>query len=269
MSAALADQAQGLRTMFARPPMAILPVVAGAEGAGKTTVATHLAHAAAKLGKRVSLLDASRGDVPAALGLTARYELIHMLQGMKSWDDVALPSGEGVTVVPAARGFATLSRDTAQGAHLFNGFAKLDPAPDLLVLNLPPGPALTASLLDPEGDVLVVVTPRPESLTAAYATVKRIAFESGTRRLRVLVNRAATPEEARQVHANFTEAARRFLAIDPEFAGLVANEPAVGVARRSRRTVFDAEPLSGAATSFMRLAQSIDGWSLARCTPQA
>jgi len=178
---------------------------------------------------------------------------------------VALAAPAGVRVLPAARGLAALARDPAQGAHLFPAIASLADSPDLVIVNLPPGDAPHASLLDPDGDILLVVTPKPESVTAGYAAMKRLANGSGLRRLRVLVNRASTPEEARRVHANLAEAAQRFLSIEPAFAGFVAHEPAVGLARRSRRTVFDAEPLSGAATAFLRLAQSIDGWSLARC----
>ncbi|APV51401.1 hypothetical protein BWI17_17915 [Betaproteobacteria bacterium GR16-43] len=258
------DQAQGLRELFARPALSILPVVSGAHGVGKTTVVTHLAHAAARAGRRVAILDASRGDVAAACGIAARYELMHMLEGLRGWEDVAIAGPGGVRIVPGARGYAAMSRDPAQGAQLFPAFASLENGPELLLVNLPSGEALTSSLLDPDGDILLVLTPRPESLTAAYAVVKRLARETGTRRIRLLVNRAATPDEARQVHATFAAAAQRFLAIAPEFAGFVGNDPAVGVARRAKRTAFDSEPLCGAATSFLRIAQAIDGWTLAR-----
>ena len=74
------DQAAGLRRMLARTTMRVLPLVSVLDRSAQALLAVHLAAAYSYLGNRVVIVDASRGDVAAAMNLNPRYELLHLLQ---------------------------------------------------------------------------------------------------------------------------------------------------------------------------------------------
>jgi len=100
-----ADQAQGLRRLFAHRRARLLGVV----GAGATGLVLEIAAALAARSERVLLLDATCGEAAAALGLAARYELRHVMAGDRTLADVALGGPAGLVVLPAHRALATLA----------------------------------------------------------------------------------------------------------------------------------------------------------------
>ena len=122
MTVAHQDQAATLRRMFARRQARVLPVAAGnARDAAGATWLAKLATGFARQGERTLVIDAARVHVAAALGLRARYDLQHALDGDCALADVLLDAAPGLHVLPAARAFdaaAHPGRDAAARRQL-------------------------------------------------------------------------------------------------------------------------------------------------------
>ncbi|MCS7100838.1 MAG: hypothetical protein NZL99_03985 [Burkholderiaceae bacterium] len=146
-----ADQAAGLRRLFDVGPR-LLPVLVTAREAQSAGMLAQLAQAFARTGERTLLLDAARAQAAAALGLKARYDLLHLARGECTLPQALLDAGEGLAVLPAAR-----AAQAARGCRnaLLAALASQLPAFDLVVLAVPP--ALAA--LGAGGEALLPLAP--------------------------------------------------------------------------------------------------------------
>jgi len=104
----VADQAATLRRLFARPAVRVLPVLLPElHCATRATWIARLAEGFARQGERTLVIDAARAQIAATLGLRARFDLAHALRGECSVESALLDAGPNLTLVPAARAFAT------------------------------------------------------------------------------------------------------------------------------------------------------------------
>lgn len=243
--AEVADQAAGLRLILRPGRLRVLPVLAGMRGTGKTAIVIALAHAAARGGQRVLVLDQSRGDIATALSLTWRRELADLLDGSHSYEEVLLPGPGGCGIVPAPRGLARLLRSGEGGARLFGSFAGLSRPPQLVILNAQD--ASGCGLLPAPSETLLVARPTRCSITATYARMKDLVRRHGRYRFRLLVNRA-DEQGARALHDNVSQVARRFLGAEVVYAGAVAG---------------GTQGCVGGPPDLAPLAQALESWSLA------
>ena len=246
------DQAAGLRRILRPGRLRVLPVLAGMRGTGKTAIVIALAHAAARAGLRVLVLDQSRGDVATALSLTWRRELADLLDGSHDYDEVRLPGPGGCGIVPAPRGLARLLEAGEDGRRLFGGFLALSAPPQLVILN-----TLDASgcrLVPAPAEILLVARPTRPSITATYARMKDLVRRHGRQRFRLLVNRA-DEQGARALHDNVSQVARRFLGAEVAYAGAVANG--------THSCVGGTHPCVGETPDLAPLAHALERWSLA------
>jgi flagellar biosynthesis protein FlhG len=227
------DQAAGLRRMLGRPALRVLPLLSAMDGAAQAALALRLAAALSQLGSRVVLLDASRGEVAAALGLRQPgSDLLQLLQGEKEFAEVALAAPEGLRVVPAERGIAALGSGS-EGAfdQLFGAFAALREPADLVLLNCAPGDARTACRAAHGGRELVLaLNTAAESVTGAYALIKAARRQGAPQGFRLLFAEASR-SEAGPLFARMREAARRFLAVELSDGGAIPRTPAADAAR--------------------------------------
>jgi len=226
------DQASGLRRMLGRPAIRVLPLVSSMDGAAQAALGLRLAAALSRLGNRVVVLDASRGEVAAALGMAQRSDLIQLLEGEKEFAEVALAGPEGLRVVPAAEGIAALAQAGNAGFDdLFGAFASLRDPADLVLLNCAPGDARAACCAARNGRELVLALHTDaESVTGAYALIKSALRHHGQHAFRLLFN-AASNAEAGPLLARMRAAALRFLEVELRSGGAI---PTAGAAEASR-----------------------------------
>jgi flagellar biosynthesis protein FlhG len=240
--------------MLARRRMRVLAIAAGLRGVGKTTLLLGLACAAAAAGQRVVVLDPSAGDVAAALGLTWRRELLHLLNGERAYREVVLAGPSGIGILPAAKGVAALLDAGKDGDELFGGFTRLAARPDLVLLNTPAKDGAACTLLPRDAELLVVTATGREAVTATYTRLKELARRHGRKRFRLVVNRAAA-EEARALHAHMAGVARRFLGIELAWGGSIADEAMLRAGGAQAATL--------GASAFSALLQALADWPLA------
>jgi len=243
------DQASGLRRLFgARQSRWTLAVT----GAGGTAVTLNLASTLSRLGQRVLVLDRTCGEAAIALGLRARYELAHVLDGDKTLPEVLLDGPGGMTILPAARGLARVDADLAIREVLSDSLAPDAAAFDVWLVNGLPIPTAAGD----DGDLLLVASPNRAAITRAYALLKEIVRDGISGRFRFVVNRAPSESEALVAYHNIADAARRFLAAQLEYCGYIPHEAAPRSARAGGPVrLADAKSTMGHA--FALLAASV------------
>ena len=259
------DQAAGLRSLFKRRVLRILPVLPAGDPAAQGAAAALLARELAASGQRVILLDES-GAAARPLGARPRHDLLALIEGKHEFDGVAVRTAPNLRYVAVAAGLPSLIAADAAGDQFFGGFLNLSEPADLLVLNLvgtlnPAGnlwlPALAASSAN-----LLVAGVGDSDLTAAYAAIKQAyAGAAATPAFRVLVNGAASERAARAVCAKIAEAARRFLALQVDYAGNVP--PTTNGVLMGHSLAAQAYP--EAVRVMNRVAQESRAWRLAEC----
>lgn len=253
-----ADQAEGLRQMFAGASLQVLPVFGAAE---RIAACVHLAAAAAAEGRGVVILDASAGEIAGSMGLSARYELKHLLQGEKTFDEVALTLPSGVRVLPALRGLASLAQAGGRGDALFGAFGRLSHHIDLVMLNAPAA-GVAGVLPAVAGEALIALSPAADSLTQGFACMKQLVREQGVSRFRTLVLHA-DDAEGRLIHDRFVAASAGRLQVALSYGGSVPRDPGLRQAQSACKTIFDIDPGAAAARAFQRIVSTVAGWPLA------
>lgn len=219
------DQAAGLRALMQPIFPDVIVTVAAHDSVARHEPFLQMAVAAAQSGHELVLLDATPGELAQLLNLRARYELMHLLQGEKQFDEVAqtLPAVEQLRYLSAHRGLRALSESHGGMQSLLQGFSQLQHVPDFVVAH--GGPALIpllASLAVLQGEMTWRVVPRPEVITATYAQLKWVARAYPRLRHRIWLHGAFDGTSADHVFANLAETAQRFLGTNLHYLGYTA-----------------------------------------------
>lgn len=213
---------------MAKPPDAqphapkVLAVTSGKGGVGKTFIAVHLAAQAARQGKRTLLLDADLGlaNVDIMLGITARGTVADVLRGEASMDDIIVPYGSHLDVLPGGSGLCELTRlDAGQQVALLSELEAIAPRYDIAIIDSAAGIGDNVMYFVSSAQAaLVVLTPDPTSLTDAYALIKVLSRHRDMRRFMVLVNQAEDLD-AQITFRRLLSVADRYLDVYLEYVG--------------------------------------------------
>ena len=217
------DQAAGLRRLFGSRAPQVVAFASGRESCGRTTLLVQTAAALAASGHGVVIVDENPApnNAVTAFGLTARYDLMHAIQGERSLRQVMLPAAPLVRIVPAAR--AARELDHADGPRLDclvaclremqrgAGFVLIDCA------------ARRGGHLSPLAlaarHLAIVVAAQGSAITHAYALIKHMAQERGRDGFQVVITRARAQEEARAIFDNMKRVASEHLGVRLDFLG--------------------------------------------------
>ncbi len=253
------DQASTLRNLIQRrsadaPTVAgerarIVTFTSGKGGVGKSNLALNVAVAMAQAGARVCLLDANPGlsNIDLLCGLNCYWNFGHVLTGAKSLGEVILKGPAGINIVPGASGLLEL----AASHDLAEQVAALETAYDILVVDTGTGLTETARRFANVADItFLVTTPEPTAIADAYATLK--AWQGSVAAMPdVLVNRAGSAGEAKQILERFRQTVEMFLRCPPPSGCWVAEDLSVAQAVAARRPFVETVP-DGAATRDVR-----------------
>lgn len=260
------DQAAGLRRLGRAAPVRVIAVSSGKGGVGKTNVSVNLALAFCQSGKRTLLLDADLGlaNVDVLLGLHPRYNLLHVLEGRCTLEEVVVSGPAGLKIIPAASGIQRMAElSAAEHGGLIRAFSDLSDDLEVLVVDTAAGISdSVVSFARACHEVLVVVCDEPASITDAYALIKVLSRE-GHGRFRILANMARSLDEGRALYAKLERVTERFLDVTLEYAGCVPHDEYLRKAVQRQQAVVEAYPNSRSAAAFKKLAGAADKWPTA------
>lgn len=262
----MSDQAAGLRRMMKQKPVQVVAVASGKGGVGKTNVSVNLALALAAAGKQVLLLDADLGlaNVDLLLGLHARWNLSHVINGERTLEEIMVEGPDGLKVIPAASGAQMMSELTAsQHAGIIRAFSELHTPVDMLVVDTAAGIADSViSFTRASHEVIVVVCNEPTSLTDAYALMKVLSDEHGVKRFNILANMTRTPTEGSALFTKLTRVTDHYLDVTLDLIGSIPYDEYLVKAVKRQQPVLKAYPQSASSLAFRKVAGKIKDWPL-------
>jgi flagellar biosynthesis protein FlhG len=263
------DQASNLRSLVAAPrpavgaanPLRVIAVTSGKGGVGKTNISANLAVLAAKMGKRVLVIDADLGlaNVEIVFGLKPRYHMGDLISSSISIEDVMIDAPHGVKILPAGSGVQSLTQLSAEDKLRF--IAALEPVQDKFDLVLvDSGAGIGDNVLFFVGaaqEAILVVSPEPTSLVDAYATVKVLSQKAGVRHFGVIINPVIDELPAREIFNKLTQVTSRFLSASVRHLGYVPRDENLHRAIMAQRPLVDAFPHSPASRALNVLADKL------------
>lgn len=270
------DQAQGLRELASRvraqaaPAVApsgvgprVLAVTSGKGGVGKTNLVANLGTVLARRGRSVAVLDADFGlaNLDILLNLHPARNLGHLLRGEAQPEEIVVEVAPGFRVIPGASGVAALADlDPEAREALLAQLSPLTADREFLLVDTAAGIGRNVvDLCGAADEMLLVTTPEPTSLTDAYGLLKVVWSRAPRVPATLVVNSAASAEEARGVHEKLAEVVSRFLGGELRWLGYIPRDDHVGRASRRQTPFVTAYPRCPACRGVEALADALGG----------
>lgn len=240
----------------------VIAVTSGKGGVGKTNIVGNLAIAFARLGKRILILDADLGlaNIDIIFNLHPRYNISHVINGEKQLSEIVIETAEGIKIIPAGSGFNDLTHLTeGQKLNLMGEFEALDDSVDIVLIDTGAGISSNVIYFNLAAEECIVVsTFEPTSITDAYAMMKVMFTQHGSRRFKLLVNMVSNAEDAKSVYSSLSRAAERFLkGVVVEYLGYIPADEYLKKAVIHRGTVMNLFPNAVSSKMFAKLGRSL------------
>lgn len=241
----------------------VIAVTSGKGGVGKTNIVGNLAVSMAGTGKRVVIIDADMGlaNVDILFNLRPAYNIRHVVSSEKSLDQVMIRTDHGVHIIPGGSGFSDLTRlSQGEKLNLLAEFETLAGKADVILVDTGAGISANVLYFSAAADECVVVaTAEPTSITDAYALMKVMSKEYGTRYFKLIVNMAVSEKEAKKVFSSLSNALDRFLKnVVLEYLGWIPFDRQIQKAVQKRSLFMDHAPDSAAARAVERIRDTLE-----------
>lgn len=141
---------------------------------------------------------------------------------------------------------------------LIHSFNQLDGLADILLLDTGAGISRDVSnFLLAADEVVVVTTPEPHALTDAYAIIKIMHKLQCSSRKMLIVNRAETVEEAREVADKLITVSHHFLHQEIKYLGSVCEDRVVRKSLKAQYPLILSHPQSAVAKDVRAIAANL------------
>ena len=236
----------------------VLAVTSGKGGVGKTNIASNLSICFAAAGKKVVLFDADLGlgNVDVIMNTDSKYNLMHVLAGNRTLDEIVNIGPAGVETICGGSGIeelANLSKFEIQ--RVIDDMEAMQNNSDMIVLDTGAGISSTViSFCQSADQVLVVTTPEPSAMTDAYAMIKVLASRKYSGRINVVVNMASSLAEGKRIYRQLSDVAIRFLDMPLYEAGILCRSEQVLNSVRKRQPVVLNYPKSKTTSAIASMA---------------
>ncbi|MBB3109410.1 flagellar biosynthesis protein FlhG [Paenibacillus phyllosphaerae] len=263
------DQAEALRHMVktyeqqqdedtARKTI-VVTITSGKGGVGKSNFSLNFALALQQLGKKVLVFDADIGmaNIDVLMGITAPYNLYHLLKQEKTIWDIVQEGPSGVHFIAGGSGFQDLLDLSEEQLNYFEEqIVKLHGEYDFILFDTGAGLSKeTVKFIVAAQETVVVTTPEPTSITDAYALIKMVTSMDHQVNFKLVVNRAQDLKEGKATADKIGLVAQRFLGTTLPFLGIVQDDPNVGKSVKRQVPFSLAYPSSEATRDVMAIAR--------------
>jgi len=237
----------------------VIAITSGKGGVGKTNVVGNLAIACQRMGKRVLIFDADLGlaNIDIIFGLNPKHNIEEVIKGEKELSQIIVQGPEDVAILPASSGVQELAHLTeGQKINLLNEFDILSNMFDIMLIDTGAGISSNVTYFNMAAEErIIVVTPEPTSITDAYALIKVMFYQHGTKNFFLLLNMVRDESEAKSVYQNLSRVVARFMGgISIDYAGFIPWDGLLQEAVSRREPVVCCYPEGSSSNSFKELA---------------
>lgn len=237
----------------------VIAVTSGKGGVGKTNLVGNMAVSLSQAGKRVVIIDADVGlaNIDIIFNLRPEYNIRHVINSQKSLKQVMVESEHGVKILPGGSGFADLTQlNEGEKLNLLSEFETLSDQADIILVDTGAGISSNVLYFNSACDeCMVIATKEPTSITDAYAMMKVMSQEYGTRYFKLIVNMVDSEADAKKVYASLSGALDKFLKnVVLEYAGFIPFDRQLQRSVQKRSLIMDMAPDSTAAKAIQKIA---------------
>lgn len=236
-------------------------IASGKGGTGKSILATNLALALAKKGKRVLLVDADfgLGNVHLLFGIAPKANIFDLLKKRSTIWEIA-HSYEGVKFIPGGSGITELASITEpQLLFLGSQLELLDSKTDIVIFDTSSGlNRHTILILLACKEIIVVTTPDITAITDAYALIKAVSGYNPSLRIGLVVNRVESAAQAQTIFNNISRVTLNFLQKRIIYHGHILDDRHVAYAMMNRKPVVASYPMSQSGRCLREIAEKLD-----------
>lgn len=256
------DQAQSLRRMVEdrQAPVRrakILTVTSGKGGVGKSNFTLNFALTLQNRGYKVLIFDADIGmaNIDVLLGISAPYNLYHLLKKQKTIREIIHTTPEGLQFIAGGSGFTELLKLSDEELdYVDSQISVLTDEVDYVIFDTGAGLSReTVKFILAADETIVVTTPEPTSITDAYALIKMVSGMGENIPFRLVVNRVANAREGKQTADKIRLVAERFLNLYIPVLGYVEDDLHVSRAVKQQKPFIQAFPNSPASRTLRQV----------------
>lgn len=238
----------------------VIAVTSGKGGVGKTNIVGNLAITYQRMRKRVLIFDADLGlaNIDIIFGINPKYTIEEVIKGEKELSQIIAKGPEGVAIIPASSGVQELSHlSEGHKINLLNEFDLLNNMYDILLIDTGAGISSNVIYFNLAAqERIVVVTPEPTSITDAYALIKVMFMQHGTKKFIILMNMVRNEKEAVSVYKHLSRVVEKFMgSISLDYAGYIPYDKHLHKSVNRREPVTCCYPQSPSSQSFKKLAE--------------
>ena len=241
----------------------VIAVSSGKGGVGKTNLVGNMAVALARMGKRVVIIDADVGlaNIDIIFNLRCEYSIRHIINGQKTLDEVMVTSKHGIKILPGGSGFADLTQlGEGEKLNLLSEFETLSDQADIIFVDTGAGISSNVLYFNSSCDECIVIATRePTSITDAYAMIKVLSSEYGTKYFKLIVNMVDSESQAKKVYASLSAALDKYLNnVVLEYLGHIPFDRQLQKAVQKRGLVIESFPDSMATKAIKKIAVNLE-----------
>lgn len=240
-----------------------LSIMSGKGGVGKTNIVLNLGYALREAEQSSMLMDCDLGlaNLDVLLGISPDKNLQDLLQTGVSAEDVLVPiePDGGLDILPATSGVPELvEMDEDMQDIIIHKLTGMAGDYDFLILDLGAGISRTVLSFAALTQLrIMVVTPEPTSMTDSYAMIKVLSSQHGVRDFLILVNQAATRNEAKVTFERLAAACKNFLDITVTNLGHIRQDSTVIESVRHQTPLLKFAPNCPASKDIRALAKRL------------
>ncbi len=264
------DQAETLRKMRSGLPDAGtlkqhvkgIAVASGKGGVGKTNVVANMALELSKKGHRVLIFDADMGlgNIHILLGLAPRFNVAHVLTGVKKLREILVDGPNGIKILPASTGNKKYSELTAEEKLVLKSELEVVQDDfDYILFDI--GAGISANVMffcSAAQDVIIIASPEPTSFSDAYAMMKVLSRDYKVKSFQLVVNSCRDRVDAINIYKRLVMVSDKFaLGIKIDFLGHVVTDASVSQAVRKQRLFCDLFPGAEASKNIVGIVDTL------------